>query len=119
MNDSNANCQSNGTVRLTFSYKRIDIVLLDDCGKLLMDRSLIGIIENESSETQTDILQRAVEPIKKFGINKVAVIIKGCGCTREMTLSAIRNSGVEITSIKDVTPLPHNGCRPPNNKRCC
>ena len=104
MNDSNTNCQSNGTVRLTFSYKRIDIVLLDDCGKLLMDRSLIGIIENESTEIQADILQRVVEPIKNFGINKVSVIIKGSSCAKEMTLSAIRDSGVEITSIKDVTP---------------
>ena len=118
MSDNNTKCQSNGIVHLTFSYKRIDLVLLDNGGKLLMDRSLIGIMGNESSETQADIMQKVVEPIKKFGINKVSVIIKGTSCVREITLSAIRDSGVKITSIKEATPLPHNDCRPNKNKRC-
>lgn len=118
MSNSNANSKTNGTVYLTFSYKQINIVLLDNCGKLLMDRSCVGIIENESSATQADIFQILVEPIKSFGIKKVSVIIKGVSCARKRILSVIRDSGVEITSIKDVTSLPHNGCRPTKNKQC-
>ncbi len=118
MKSDNSISKSDCIVHLTFSYKRIDLVLLDNCGKLLLDRSLIGVMGNESSETQTGIMQKVVEPIKKFGINKVSIIIKGTSCTREITLSAIRDCGVEITSIKDVTPLPHNGCRPHKAKHC-
>ncbi len=52
-----------------------------------------------------------------LGLRKVEVFIKGPGAGRESAIRTIQNSGIEITSIQDVTPLPHNGCRPPKRRR--
>lgn len=52
-----------------------------------------------------------------FGLRRVKVYVKGPGSGRESAIRAIHNSGVEVTEIVDVTPLPHNGCRPPKRRR--
>jgi small subunit ribosomal protein S11 len=52
-----------------------------------------------------------------FGLRRVKVYVKGPGSGRESAIRAIHNSGVEVTEIIDVTPLPHNGCRPPKRRR--
>ncbi len=51
------------------------------------------------------------------GLRKVEVFVKGPGAGRESAIRTIQNAGIEITIIKDVTPLPHNGCRPPKRRR--
>ena len=53
-----------------------------------------------------------------LGLRKVEVFVKGPGAGRESAIRTIQNSGIEVTMIKDVTPLPHNGCRPPKERRC-
>jgi small subunit ribosomal protein S11 len=52
-----------------------------------------------------------------FGLRKVKVFVKGPGSGRESAIRSIHNSGIEVTEINDVTPLPHNGCRPPKRRR--
>ncbi|MDX1652211.1 MAG: 30S ribosomal protein S11 [Brumimicrobium sp.] len=52
-----------------------------------------------------------------FGLRRVKVYVKGPGAGRESAIRSIHNSGVEVTEIIDVTPLPHNGCRPPKRRR--
>ncbi len=52
-----------------------------------------------------------------LGLRKVEVFVKGPGAGRESAIRTIQNTGIEITIIKDVTPLPHNGCRPPKRRR--
>lgn len=52
-----------------------------------------------------------------LGLRKVEVFVKGPGAGRESAIRTIQNTGIEITTIKDVTPLPHNGCRPPKRRR--
>lgn len=52
-----------------------------------------------------------------LGLRKVKVYVKGPGSGRESAVRAIHSSGVEVTEIVDVTPLPHNGCRPPKRRR--
>jgi small subunit ribosomal protein S11 len=52
-----------------------------------------------------------------LGLRKVKVFVKGPGSGRESAIRAIANSGIEVTEIVDVTPLPHNGCRPPARRR--
>jgi len=52
-----------------------------------------------------------------LGLRKVEVFVKGPGAGRESAIRTIQNSGIEVTAIKDVTPLPHNGCRPPKRRR--
>ncbi len=51
------------------------------------------------------------------GLKRVDVYVKGPGSGRESAIRAITQSGIEVTSIKDITPLPHNGCRPPKKRR--
>jgi small subunit ribosomal protein S11 len=51
------------------------------------------------------------------GLKKVDVFVKGPGAGREGAIRALANMGIEVTSIKDITPLPHNGCRPPKKRR--
>ncbi len=53
----------------------------------------------------------------ELGLRKVEVFVKGPGAGRESAIRTIQNSGIEVTLIKDVTPLPHNGCRPPKRRR--
>ena len=52
-----------------------------------------------------------------IGLKKVEVVVKGQGSGRETAIRAIQGSGSEISSIKDITPVPHNGCRPPKRRR--
>ncbi len=52
-----------------------------------------------------------------LGLRKVEVFVKGPGAGRESAIRTIQNTGIEVTIIRDVTPLPHNGCRPPKRRR--
>ncbi|MBW7868140.1 MAG: 30S ribosomal protein S11 [Brumimicrobium sp.] len=52
-----------------------------------------------------------------FGLRRVKVYVKGPGTGRESAIRALHNAGIEVTEIIDVTPLPHNGCRPPKRRR--
>ena len=60
-----------------------------------------------------DCASRAFE----LGLRKVEVFVKGPGAGRESAIRTIQNAGIEVTTIKDLTPLPHNGCRPPKKRR--
>lgn len=51
------------------------------------------------------------------GVKRVDVYVKGPGAGRESSIRALANSGIEVVMIKDITPLPHNGCRPPKKRR--
>jgi small subunit ribosomal protein S11 len=51
------------------------------------------------------------------GLKRVDVYVKGPGAGREGAIRALANSGIEVVMIKDITPLPHNGCRPPKKRR--
>ncbi len=53
----------------------------------------------------------------ELGLRKVEVFVKGPGAGRESAIRTIQGSGIEVTAIRDVTPLPHNGCRPPKKRR--
>ena len=55
--------------------------------------------------------------VAEFGMKKVEVIVKGLGAGREMAIRSLQTAGLEVTKITDVTPIPHNGCRPPKKRR--
>ncbi|WP_158379403.1 30S ribosomal protein S11 [Candidatus Williamhamiltonella defendens] len=61
--------------------------------------------------------ERCAEAVKDYGIKTLEVIVKGPGPGRESTVRAFNASGYRITSITDMTPIPHNGCRPPKRRR--
>ncbi|MEW7976132.1 MAG: 30S ribosomal protein S11 [Candidatus Sedimenticola endophacoides] len=60
---------------------------------------------------------RAGEAAKNYGVKNLDVNVKGPGPGRESAVRALNNAGFKITSINDVTPIPHNGCRPPKKRR--
>ena len=61
--------------------------------------------------------QKVAETALSIGISSISVEVKGPGAGRESAIRALAVSSLQITSIKDVTPLPHNGCRPPKRRR--
>jgi small subunit ribosomal protein S11 len=61
--------------------------------------------------------QRAANIAMRNGVREVEIKVKGPGSGRESAISALQQVGLRITSIEDVTPLPHNGCRPPKRRR--
>jgi len=61
--------------------------------------------------------QQAAEKAKKFGVKDVEVKVKGPGSGRESAITALEAAGLKVKSIEDVTPLPHNGCRPRKKRR--
>lgn len=65
----------------------------------------------------TKIAEAVIEKVKKNGISEVSVFVKGIGGGREAAIRALASKGFNIVSIKDVTPLPHNGCKPPKVRR--
>ncbi len=61
--------------------------------------------------------EKAGEKAKEFGMKNLEVEVKGPGPGRESAVRALNNAGFQITNITDVTPIPHNGCRPPKKRR--
>ena len=61
--------------------------------------------------------QNCAQVAYDLGVRKVEVFVKGPGAGRESAIRTIQNTGIEIITIRDVTPLPHNGCRPPKRRR--
>lgn len=61
--------------------------------------------------------EEATKAAMEHGLKQVEVYVKGPGAGREAAIRALRAAGLEVNSIKDVTPIPHNGCRPPKRRR--
>ncbi|OGB90559.1 30S ribosomal protein S11 [candidate division WOR-1 bacterium RIFCSPHIGHO2_01_FULL_53_15] len=61
--------------------------------------------------------EKAAAKALEAGVREVNVLVKGPGAGRETAIRALQGAGLEISSIKDVTPIPHNGCRPPKRRR--
>jgi small subunit ribosomal protein S11 len=65
----------------------------------------------------TQAAMAACNVAKTFGMRSCEVLVKGPGSGRESAVRALQNAGIEVKSIRDVTPIPHNGCRPPKRRR--
>ena len=63
------------------------------------------------------VADEAAKPAVAAGLKKVEVYVKGPGSGRESAIRALQTAGLNVTMIKDVTPIPHNGCRPPKRRR--
>ena len=61
--------------------------------------------------------EQAARKAMEHGLRKVDVVVKGPGSGRETAIRSIQNAGIEVVGIKDVTPVPHNGCKPPKRRR--
>ncbi|MFH1551476.1 MAG: 30S ribosomal protein S11 [bacterium] len=63
------------------------------------------------------VVESLIEKVRKFEIREVAVFVRGVGSGRDSAIRALVNYGLEVSSIKDMTPVPHNGCRPKKPRR--
>lgn len=65
----------------------------------------------------TQVVANVSEKVKKFGLQELEVFVKGVGSGREASIRALSNNGFDLLLIKDITPIPHNGCRPKKPRR--
>ena len=77
-------------------------------------RRIYGLLEKQFRNLYAEA---AAKRAADHGVRKVDVMVKGPGSGRETAIRSIQNVGIEVVGIKDVTPIPHNGCRPPKRRR--
>ena len=103
------------------SFNNIIISLTNNDGQVISWASAGKMGFKGSKKNTPYAAQMAAEECAKtaydLGLRKVKVYVKGPGAGRESAIRAIHSMGVEVTEIIDVTPLPHNGCRPPKRRR--
>ena len=110
-----------GVAHIKASFNNTVVTIADMQGNVLCWDTAGSIGYKGSRKSTPFAAQRAAEncaqKAKKHGITEVEVKVKGPGSGRESAIRALKASGVEIRSIEDVTPLPHNGCRPKKKRR--
>lgn len=98
------------------------IVSVTDPGGNVISWSSAGVQGFKGSRKSTPFAAQmtaedAVKKAMEYGMKNVDVFVKGPGAGRESALRSLQSAGLNILSIKDVTPIPHNGCRPPKRRR--
>lgn len=110
-----------GEAHVTSSFNNIIVSLTNKKGDVISWSSAGKMGFRGSKKNTPYAAQLAAEDASKVaheaGLRKVKVYVKGPGGGRESAIRAIHNSGIEVVEIVDVTPLPHNGCRPPKRRR--
>ncbi len=110
-----------GRVYIFSSYNNTILTLTDPKGNVLYWTSA-GRIGFKGTKKGTPFAASKAagvmaEAIKKFGIEKLEILVKGIGSGRESALRSLAAHNLDIVSIKDITPIPHDGCRPPKVRR--
>jgi small subunit ribosomal protein S11 len=115
------NVEAVGQAHIRASFNNIIISLTNNQGQVISWSSAGKMGFRGSKKNTPYAAQVAAEECSKeaydYGLRRVKVFVKGPGSGRESAIRAIHNSGIEVTEIMDVTPLPHNGCRPPKRRR--
>jgi small subunit ribosomal protein S11 len=103
------------------SFNNTIITITDQGGNALAWASAGNVGFKGSRKSTPFAAQMAAEECARkameHGIRKVDVVVRGPGSGRETAIRTIQSTGIEVTGIKDVTPIPHNGCRPPKRRR--
>ncbi|MCL5055939.1 MAG: 30S ribosomal protein S11 [Firmicutes bacterium] len=110
-----------GVAHIQSTFNNTIISITDDQGNAVAWSSA-GILGFKGSRKSTPFAaqmaaQRAAEKAVEQGVRKVEVFVKGPGSGREAAIRSLQAAGLEISLIKDVTPIPHNGCRPRKRRR--
>jgi small subunit ribosomal protein S11 len=109
-----------GAAHIQSSFNNTIVTLTDTQGNALSWASAGGLGFRGSRKSTPFAAQTAAEVAAKameHGLKSVEVYVKGPGQGREAAIRALQAAGLEVTMIKDVTPIPHNGCRPPKRRR--
>jgi len=112
---------SYGVAHIKSSFNNTIISFTDQQGNCLSWASSGNVGFKGSRKSTPFAAQLAAEAAAKraadHGVRKVDVMVKGPGSGRETAIRSIQNAGIEVVGIKDVTPIPHNGCRQPKRRR--
>jgi small subunit ribosomal protein S11 len=110
-----------GIAHIKSSFNNTIITITDQQGNTIAWASAGNVGFKGSRKSTPFAAQLAAETVAKrameHGVRKVDVMVKGPGSGRETAIRTIQNTGIEVVGIKDVTPIPHNGCRPPKRRR--
>ena len=110
-----------GQVHIQSTFNNTIVTITDMQGNAISWASAGGLGFRGSKKSTPYAAQMAAETATKaalvHGLKSVDVMVKGPGSGREAAIRALSACGLEVTSIKDVTPVPHNGCRPPKRRR--
>ena len=113
--------EATGQVHIKASFNNIIISVTNNAGQVISWASAGKMGFKGSKKNTPYAAQMAAADCAKValdaGLKKVDVYVKGPGSGREGAIRSLNNSGIEVVSIKDITPLPHNGCRPPKKRR--
>jgi small subunit ribosomal protein S11 len=112
---------ASGDAHINATFNNIIISLTNKAGQVI-SWSSAGKMGFRGSKKNTPYAaqmaaQDAARVATEAGLKRVDVYVKGPGAGREGAIRALANSGIEVVMIKDITPLPHNGCRPPKKRR--
>jgi len=112
---------SSGIAHIKATFNNTIVTITDKGGDALCFASA-GVVGFKGSRKSTPFAAQraaevAAEKASKFGVKELDVQIQGPGSGRESAVTALQASGLTVRSIEDVTPLPHNGCRPPKRRR--
>ncbi|MBQ5321531.1 MAG: 30S ribosomal protein S11 [Oscillospiraceae bacterium] len=110
-----------GQVHIQSTFNNTMVTVTDSQGNAISWASAGGLGFRGSRKSTPFAAQSAAETAAKaameHGLKTVEVFVKGPGSGREAAIRALQTVGLEVTMIKDVTPIPHNGCRPPKRRR--
>lgn len=110
-----------GIAHILASFNNTIVSITDRQGNVLCWAST-GTVGFSGSKKSTPFAagvaaESAARKAKEFGMREVDVLIKGPGAGRESAIRSLQSAGLTVKSIRDVTPIPHNGCRPPKRRR--
>lgn len=110
-----------GVAHVKATFNNTQVTITDNKGDVLCWASA-GTSGFKGSRKSTPFAgqcaaQQCAEKASKFGVKELEVRVKGPGSGRESAITALQSAGLTIKTIEDVTPLPHNGCRPPKKRR--
>ena len=106
-----------GQVHIRSSFNNTMVTVTDAQGNALSWASSGGLGFRGSKKSTPFAAETAARAAMEHGLKTVEVFVKGPGQGREAAIRALQAVGLEVTMIKDVTPIPHNGCRPPKRRR--
>ncbi|MCU0328765.1 MAG: 30S ribosomal protein S11 [Chitinophagales bacterium] len=110
-----------GQVHINATFNNIIVSFTNNSGQVISWGSAGKAGFRGSKKNTPYAAQLAVEDAAKVayeaGLRKVEVLVKGPGAGRESAIRTVSNNGIDVSLIKDITPIPHNGCRPPKKRR--
>ena len=110
-----------GVVHIKSSFNNTIVTITDQEGNTISWATAGNVGFKGSRKSTPFAAQMAAEAAARrameHGVRRVDVLVKGPGSGRETAIRSLQSAGIEITGIKDVTPVPHNGCRPPKRRR--